>query len=234
MEKRINMQTRLLLLLAALLLAAPASPATIELNGATLPAGNYIFDFQFINGDQSNGNNTAKVSGFAATGVTLDSLETFGTVAGTNLSAGLNLEDGPITEVQESFTVTTSPFSLSFSLSYGSSYSGPGPGDALTFTITDTSLNPIRSAGDGALAEVDITGPGSPVQTFASDPQFGDFAPEVVSSVPEPGTFALVLSVLCCALFVAMRKCAATEPRPLVLGSWQAQNDDIAEAEPEA
>jgi hypothetical protein len=185
---------------------------TIELNGSGLPAGNYIFDFQFINGDKTSGNNTATVGGFATTGVTLDSLKTFGSVTGSSLSSGLTFEDGPITEVQEAFTATANLFSATFNLAYTDNYAGPGPGDAFTFTITDASLNPIRSGGDGALLEVDFTGPGARLQTFASDPQFGDFTPEVVTSVPEGGTFALAFLGFFFTVFLA---CASSRRRPL-------------------
>jgi hypothetical protein len=192
MEKRINMHARFLALLVAVAMAAPGLATTIELNGSGLAAGSYIFDFQFINGDHTNGNNTATVGGFTTTGVTLDSLDTFGSVTGSNLASSLTLKDGPITEVQEAFTATANPFSATFNIAYTDNYAGPGPGDAFTFTITDASLNPIRSGGDGALLEVDITGPGARLQTFVSDPRFGGFTPEVVTSVPEGGTLGLV------------------------------------------
>jgi hypothetical protein len=184
-----------LILLGASALTSMA--ASITLDASSFPAGNYIFDLQFINGDQVNGNNTAVVSGFLTSGLTLTSLQTFGTVTGTNLATGLTLTDGPITEVQEAFTASGAPWTVGFNVAYSGNYLGPGPGDAFTFTVTDTSLNPINSSGDGSLLEVDITGANSPLMTFAADPAFGSIQPQVVSSpVPEPPAFALILIAL--------------------------------------
>jgi hypothetical protein len=171
----------------------PAMAEPITLSASSFPSGSYIFDWQFINGDQVVGNNTATISGFTASGVSLTSLQTFGTVTGAGLTGGLTLVDGPITEVQEAFTSSGAPWNIGFDVSYTGNYSGPGPGDALTFTITDTSLNPINSSGDGSLLEADITGPDSPLSTFAADPAFGSIQPEQGSTtVPEPSFIAVV------------------------------------------
>jgi hypothetical protein len=171
----------------------PAMAEPITLSASSFPAGSYIFDWQFINGDQVVGNNAATISGFTAAGVSLTSLQTFGTVTGTDLVSGLTLVDGPITEVQEAFTSSGAPWTIGFDVSYTGNYSGPGPGDALTFTITDTSLNPINSSGDGSLLEADISGPSSPLNTSAADPGFGSIQPELGSAaVPEPSSVAVV------------------------------------------
>jgi PEP-CTERM motif len=182
--------TSLIFLMAA---GFPAMAEPITLSASSFPSGSYIFDWQFINGDQVVGNNTATISGFTASGVSLTSLQTFGTVTGAGLTGGLTLVDGPITEVQEAFTSSGAPWNIGFDVSYTGNYSEPGPGDALTFTITDTSLNPINSSGDGSLLEADITGPDSPLSTFAADPAFGSIQPEQGSTtVPEPSSIAVV------------------------------------------
>ena len=176
---------------------APASAASVlvTLNTSGLPAGNYLFDFQFINGDATTGNNTATVSGFTSTNLTLGALSLFGTASGTSLVSGVTLIDGPMTEVDQAFTATAAAANVSFTLNYSENYLAPGPGDALTFAITDTSLNSTRSSGNGAELEVDITGPNSPVSVFPADAAFGGFEPgtaAVTSSVPEPATAALL------------------------------------------
>ena len=182
--------------LLALVTAASASAATISvmLNTTGLPAGNYLFDFQFINGDAATGNNTATISGFVSTNLTLGALSLFGTASGSNLVSGVTLIDGPMTEVDQAFTATSAAANVSFTLNYSQNYLAPGPGDALTFAITDTSLNSTRSAGNGAELEVDITGPNSTVSVFPADAEFGGFQPgatTVTSSVPETATAAL-------------------------------------------
>jgi hypothetical protein len=191
--------------LVTLVLAATvaAAPVTVTLNTAGLPAGDYLFDFQFINGDSSIGNNTATLSGFSSTNLTLGSLSLFGTATGASLASGVTLTDGPVTEVDQAFTATATAASVSFTLNYSTNYAPPGPGDAFTFAITDTSLNSTRSAGDGAELEIDLTGPNAPVSMFAADAGFGGFEPTVSGTVviPEmatlglsgPGIFILIL-----------------------------------------
>ncbi|HME09089.1 MAG TPA: hypothetical protein VKG25_18670, partial [Bryobacteraceae bacterium] len=141
---------------------AAAAPLTVTLNTAGLPAGDYLFDFQFINGDNATGNNIATVSGFASTNLTLGALSLFGTASGASLVSGVTLTDGPITEVDQAFTDTGAAASVSFTVNYSTNYASPGPGDAFTFAITDTSLNSTRSAGDGAELEIDLTRPNPP------------------------------------------------------------------------
>lgn len=170
--------------------AAPSLAATIAVNLNGLGAGNFIFDFQFINGDATSGNNAVTIGGFTASSLTLGSLTKFGPVAGTNLVSGLTLTDGPMTEVQQAFTATAAPASIVFQINYTGNYAPPGIGDAFTFAVTDTSLNSTRSVGNGALLEVDITGPNSAIQTFPADRPFGGFGPQVI---PEPATFGLAL-----------------------------------------
>ncbi len=178
--------------------AAPAGAGmvTVTLNTAGLPAGDYLFDFQFINGDADTGNNTATISGFSTDNLTVGALSTFGTVTGGDLTSGLTLTDGPITEVDQAFTATAIAADISFLVSYSGNYTAPGPGDAFTFAITDTSLNSTRSAGDGAELEIDLTGPNPPVSMFPADPAFGGFEPEIAvgAAIPEPAT--LILSAI--------------------------------------
>jgi len=139
-------------LLAGILLAAPLSAASVNVSFMTsgLPAGNYLFDFQFIDGDNATGNNTATISGFAVSNLTLGSLSTFGTVTGTDLVSGLTLTDGAMTEVDQAFTASSTAGNVSFTVNYTNNDTAPGPGDAFTFAITDTMLNSTRSAGNGA------------------------------------------------------------------------------------
>jgi hypothetical protein len=187
----------------ALAATVAAAPVTVTLNTAGLPAGDYLFDFQFINGDSSIGNNTATLSGFSSTNLTLGSLSLFGTATGASLASGVTLTDGPVTEVDQAFTATATAASVSFTLNYSTNYAPTGPGDAFTFAITDTSLNSTRSAGDGAELEIDLTGPNAPVSMFAADAGFGGFEPTVSGTVviPEmatlglsgPGIFILIL-----------------------------------------
>ncbi|MGA2601304.1 MAG: hypothetical protein ABSH09_30435, partial [Bryobacteraceae bacterium] len=157
--------------------AANAAAITIDLDTSGLPAGDYLFDFQFINGDNVTGNNTATVSDFMSTNLTLGALLTFGTVTGTDLTSGLTLTDGPITEVDQAFTATSAAASVSFTVNYSANYAPPGPGDAFTFAITDTSLNSTRSAGNGAEFEIDITGANPTVSFYPADSAFGGFEP---------------------------------------------------------
>ncbi len=199
--------------LAGLLLAmVPASvlagPITVTLDTDGLPAGDYLFDFQFINGDAVTGNNTATISGFSATDVTLGALSTFGTVTGVDLMSGLTLTDGPVTEVDQAFTATASAADISFLVSYSGNYTAPGPGDAFTFAITDISLNSTRSAGDGAELEIDITGANSLVNLFPADPAFGGFEPDVAAGVatPEPATSILSASGLFLLGLIVLRR----------------------------
>ena len=182
-----------LLLTTVLAATAAAAPLTVTLNTAGLPAGDYLLDFQFINGDSVTGNNTANVSGLASTNLTSGALSLFGTATGTSLVSGVTLTDGPITEVDQAFTVTATPASVSFIVDYSTNYAPPGPGDAFTFAITDTSLNSTRSAGDGAELEIDLTGPNPSVSVFAADAGFGAFTPGIPSStaIPEMATAAL-------------------------------------------
>jgi hypothetical protein len=172
---------------------AAASTVTVTLNTSGLVAGDYLFDFQFINGDSATGNNTATVSGFSSTKLTLGALSLFGTATGANLVSGVTLTDGPVTEVDQAFTATATAASVSFTVNYSTNYAPPGPGDAFTFAITDTSLNSTRSAGDGAELEIDLTGPNPPVGVFAADAGFGAFTPAVAGSaaIPEMATTAL-------------------------------------------
>jgi hypothetical protein len=172
---------------------AAATPLNVTLNTAGLPAGDYLFDFQFINGDSVIGNNTATVSGLASVNLTSGALSLFGTATGASLVSGVTLTDGPITEVDQAFTVTATAASVSFTVDYTTNYAPPGPGDAFTFAITDTSLNSTRSAGDGAELEIDMTGPDPSVGAFAADADFGGFTPGVSSSTatPEMETAAL-------------------------------------------
>jgi hypothetical protein len=174
--------------LMAALVFTPASAATltITLETASLPAGDYLFDFQFINGDSVNGNNTATVSGFSSTNLTLGALSLFGTSTGANLQSGVTLIDGPVTEVDQAFTAMVTPAVVFFTVNYTANYAPPGPGDAFTFAITDTSLNSTRSAGDGAELEIDLTGPNPPVSVFAADVGFGGIEPEVSGAVATP------------------------------------------------
>lgn len=191
-----------------LLAAAAANAATISiaLDTSGLPAGDYLFDFQFINGDNVTGNNTATISDFTATNVTLDALSTFGTVTGSDLTSGLTLTDGPITEVDQAFTATSTPADVSFMVNYTANYAPPGPGDAFTFAITDTSLNSTRSEGDGAEIEIDINGPNPTVSFYPADAAFGGFEPAPgtaggvatpeVSTAPLTGAGLLFLALL--------------------------------------
>ncbi len=182
--------------------AGTASTVDVTLNTSGLPAGNYLFDFQFINGDNVNGNNTAVISDFSATNVTLGALSTFGSVSGTNLVSGLTLTDGPITEVDRAFTASSTAGNVSFMVTYSDNYSSPGPGDAFTFAVTDTSLNSTRSAGDGAELEIDLNGPNPSVTVFPSDEAFGSFEPAAhgTAAVPEPRFgFCLSFGLLLCA-----------------------------------
>jgi hypothetical protein len=213
--------------LAGLLLAmVPASvfaaPITVTLETAGLPAGNYLFDFQFINGDGSTGNNTATISEFSSTNLTLGALSTFGTVTGVNLTSGLTLTDGPVTEVDQAFTASASAASVSFLVDYSVNYVAPGPGDTFSFAITDTSLNSTRSTGDGAELEIDITGPNSPVDLFPADSAFGGFQPGIAGGVttPEPATLALSAGGLfLLGLFVLRRATARFPARSGNLGN---------------
>ena len=190
---------------------AAAAPLTVTLNTAGLPAGDYLFDFQFINGDNATGNNTATVSGFASTNLTLGALSLFGTASGASLVSGVTLTDGPVTEVDQAFTATSTPADVSFTVNYSTNYASPGPGDAFTFAITDTSLNSTRSAGDGAELEIDLTRPNPPVGVFAADAGFGAFTPGISSStaIPEMATTALSGSGLFLFVLLAMRRSQA-------------------------
>ena len=191
-----------------LLTAAAANAATINvtLDTSGLPAGDYLFDFQFIDGDNVTGNNTATISDFTTTNLTLGALSTFGTVSGTDLTSGLTLTDGPITEVDQAFTATSAAAEVSFTVNYSANYAPPGPGDALTFAITDTSLNSTRSGGNGAEIEFDITGPNPTVSFFPADSAFGGFEPAPgtaggvatpeVSTAPLSGAGLLLLALL--------------------------------------
>jgi len=197
------------LLLAMVQASVLAGPVTVTLDTAGLSAGDYLFDFQFINGDGVTGNNTATISGFSATNLTLGALSTFGAVTGVNLTSGLTLTDGPVTEVDQAFTATASAADISFLLSYSGNYVAPGPGDALTFAITDTSLNSTRSTGDGAELEIDITGANSPVNVFPADTAFGSFQPGISGGVviPEMSTAALsAAGLLLFGLFASRRR----------------------------
>ena len=166
--------------------SANATTLTFDLSTAGLPAGNYLFDFQFINGDTATGNNTATISDFMSTNLTLGALSSFGTVTGANLMSGVTMTDGPVTEVDQAFTALMAAANISFEVNYSQNYVPPGPGDAFTFAITDTSLNSTRSAGDGAEIEIDITGANSPVSVFSADAAFGGFEPEIQNSVATP------------------------------------------------
>ena len=191
---------------------AAATPLTVTLNTAGLPLGDYLLDFQFINGDSLTGNNTATVSGLASINLTSGALSLFGTATGTSLVSGVALTDGPITEVDQAFTVTATPASVSFTVDYTTNYAPPGPGDAFTFAITDTSLNSTRSAGDGAELEIDLTGPNPSVNVFAADAGFGGFTPGIPSStaIPEMPTTALSGSGLFLLALLATRRARAT------------------------
>ena len=196
-----------------LLAAAAANAATISiaLDTSGLPAGDYLFDFQFINGDNVTGNNAATISDFTATNVTLGALSTFGTVSGSDLTSGLTLTDGPITEVDQAFTATSTPADVSFTVNYTANYAPPGPGDAFTFAITDTSLNSTRSGGDGAELEIDVNGPDPTVSFYPDDGGFGGFepAPGTAGGVvtPEVSTAPLAGGGLLLFCLFAMRRC---------------------------
>src|SRR5271168_1304047 len=181
------------LLTMVLAATAAATPLRITLNTTGLPAGDYLLDFQFINGDSATGNNTANVSGLASIDLMSGALSLFGTATGTSLVSGVTLTDGPITEVDQAFTDTGAAASVSFTVNYSTNYAPPGPGDAFTFAITDTGLNSTRSAGDGAELEIDLTGPNPSVDVFAADAGFGGFTPGISSStaIPEGATAEL-------------------------------------------
>jgi len=202
-------------LLAGILLAAPLSAASVNVSFMTsgLPAGNYLFDFQFIDGDNATGNNTATISGFAVSNLTLGSLSTFGTVTGTDLVSGLTLTDGAMTEVDQAFTASSTAGNVSFTVNYTNNDTAPGPGDAFTFAITDTMLNSTRSAGNGAELEIDLTGgANATVNEFPADDAFGGFEPSVESgsvATPEDGTAALSgLGIFLLGVFATRRRLA--------------------------
>jgi hypothetical protein len=178
---------------AGIVIPVKADTITVTLNTAGLPAGNYLLDFQFINGDNATGNNTATVSGFASTNLTLGVLSSFGTVTGANLTSGVTLTDGPTTEVDQAITATAIAANISFTVNYSANYAPPGPGDAFTFAITDTSLNSTRTAGDGAEIEIDLTGANPLVSAFPADAQFGGFESVIQggAATPEVTTAAL-------------------------------------------
>jgi hypothetical protein len=184
------------LLTMAVASMAAASTVTVSLNTAGLPAGDYLLDFQFINGDNATGNNSTTVSGFSSTNLTLGALSLFGSATGASLVTGVTLTDGPITEVDQAFTATATAASVSFTVNYSTNYAPPGPGDAFTFAITDTSLNSTRSAGDGAELEIDLTGPNAPVSMFAADAGFGGFEPTVSGTVVTPEVATIRLSAI--------------------------------------
>jgi hypothetical protein len=186
--------------------AANAATITIALDTSGLPAGDYLFDFQFINGDNVTGNNTATIGDFTTTNLTLGALSTFGTVTGSDLTSGLTLTDGPITEVDQAFTATSAAANVSFTVNYSANYAPPGPGDAFTFAITDSSLNSTRSAGNGAELEIDFTSANPTVSFYPSDAAFGGFEPAPgtsggvatpeVSTAPLSGTGLLLLALI--------------------------------------
>lgn len=183
-----------LLLLTSLSSVLSASPLAFTINAAGLPAGNYLLDFQFINGDAAAGNNQAAVTAFSAANTTLGALSTFGTVSGTDLMSGITLIDGAITEVDLAFTSMAVGPTFSFMVNTSANYAAPGPGDAFTFAITDTSLNSTRSSGNGAEGEIDLTGGGAIANVFAADPAFGGFQPDASSTAtPEIPTSGLYL-----------------------------------------
>jgi hypothetical protein len=191
--------------------AANATTITIALDTSGLPAGDYLFDFEFIDGDNVTGNNTATISDFTTTNLTLGALSTFGTVTGSNLTAGLTLTDGPITEVDQAFTATSAAANVSFTVNYSANYAPPGPGDAFTFAITDTSLNSTRSEGDGAEIEIDISGASPTVSLYPADPGFGGFEAGTEGGVatPEVPTAPLVGGGLFLFCLFAMRRPAS-------------------------
>jgi hypothetical protein len=161
------------------------STITVSLTTAGLPAGNYLLDFQFINGDHVAGNNSATILDFSSANLTLGALSIFGPVTGSGLVSGVVLTDGPTTEVDQAFTAGATAGTLSFMVNYTSNYAAPGPGDAFTFAITDTSLNSTRSSGNGAELEIDMTGANPAVSTFPADV---GFQPAVQGNTPEPAT----------------------------------------------
>jgi len=175
-------------LLASITIPSRAGTIAVTLNTSGLPAGDYLFDLQFINGDAVTGNNTATISGFSSTNLTLGALSLFGTASGSDLMSGVTLIDGSLTEVDQAFTAMAAAANISFMVIYTGNYTGPGPGDAFTFAITDNSLNSTRSAGNGAELEIDITSANPPVNVFPADAGSGGFAP---TATPEPSTGVL-------------------------------------------
>ena len=127
-------------------------------------------------------------------------------MTGSDLTSGLTLTDGPITEVDQAFTATSAAANVSFTVNYSANYAPPGPGDAFTFAITDTSLNSTRSEGNGAEVEIDFTGPNPTVSFYPADPAFGGFEPAPgtsggvatpeVSTAPLSGAGLLLLALL--------------------------------------
>jgi len=180
--------TSILLLLGVACGWLHGSTITVNLTTAGLPAGNYLLDFQFINGDHAAGNNTATVLDFSSANLTLGALSTFGAVTGSSLMSGVTLTDGATTEVDQAFTAGATAGAFSFMVNYSSIYAAPGPGDAFTFAITDMSLNSTRSAGNGAELEIDISGGSPAVSEFPADAGFGGFQPAVQGNAPEPAT----------------------------------------------
>ena len=194
------MGRKMRLAIIAMSLAASANAATVmvSLNLTGLPSGSYFADYQFINGDNVAGNNLATISGFSSSGLGLGGLSTFGTVSGSSLVTGVTLADGPVTEVDQAFTASGVSAMLSFTLVFSTNYAAPGPGDAFTFAITDTSLNSTRSAGNGAEIEIDFVGSNPTISVFSSDPGFGGFQAAVQSpAVPEsPAALFVAFGIL--------------------------------------
>ncbi len=185
--------------MAALLSACAAGHAAslnVSLDTSALSGSQATLAFDFLAGDGGL-TNTATIGAFNMDGVLGGVVGLAGNVAG-DLSSGVTLSTPEFfNEIQQSVTLGSH---LSFALNVTENTGGTIP-DEFSFTVLDQSgTSSLYSTSDpqgmNALMRMDI---GIPVTASSYS---GNLQLNSVSSVPEPSSFALVVS--CLALFVVL------------------------------
>ncbi len=202
--------TRLLITLVVLVGMSQANAIyNVSINTAPLighPAGPFTLDLQFIDGSgTADANNTVMLSGFAfGAGNPGGSVSLIGGVTG-DLSSSVQMTDSSFFNEFDQGFIPGNALTFQIQLSTNSDTGSP---DEFSLAILDSSGFEIPTFGPGnALVVIDIFSGTTVVSAFATDPSqpppgggppINIAAPQVsaVSSVPEPGTLALLSSAL--------------------------------------
>jgi hypothetical protein len=202
--------------------------ATINLTTAGLighPAGPFSVEFQFTDGSGiGDGNNTVAITNFTfGAGSAIGTATTIGGASGT-LFTGVNIRDNSFFNqfIQKFNPGTTLGFQLDLTTNIDSS----GTPDEFSFAILDSSGAEIPTqAGPGVdvFAVVDINSSAPGIVNYASDttrtPVAGGGpinmpAPTLVSGVPEPSTWIMLLTALAVMAAIRHRRSSGPEPFP--------------------